>query len=100
MALFRVMRESELAEGMVRGALAGKKKVALARVGNKIYCFDHICPHMGGPLGEGAMEGNDVKCPWHGNKFDVKTGQCTTLPALKVAIFSVTVKDGDIYVEV
>jgi len=100
MALFKVMRENELAEGMVRGALAGSKKVALARMGGKVYCFDNTCAHMGGPLGEGAMEGGAVKCPWHGNKFDVKTGQCTTLPALKIATFKAIVKDGEIYVEV
>ncbi len=100
MALFKVMREGELAEGMLRGVLAGKKKVVLARAGGKVYCFDNTCAHRGGPLGEGTMEGGEVKCPWHGNRFDVKTGQCTTLPALKVATFGVVVKDGEIYVDV
>ena len=100
MVLVKVLRESELEEGKVRGALAGGKKVALARLGGKIYCFDHTCAHMGGPLGEGSCEGGEVKCPWHGYKYKPDTGQCTTDPALKIGTHGVTVKDGEIYVEV
>src|SRR5690349_4369608 len=48
---------------------------ALFNVAGRISAIDGICPHQGGPLAEGALEGADVTCPWHGWQFDVKTGQ-------------------------
>ncbi len=49
--------------------------IALYHVDEEIYGLDGVCPHQGGPLGKGMLEGCIVTCPWHGWQFDVATGQ-------------------------
>jgi len=100
MSLVKVLKASELVEGQVRGVLAGSRRLALARVGGKIYCLDNTCAHAGGPLGEGKVEGSAVVCPWHGFGFDVKTGVSPMNSELKVPIYKVVVKGGDVFVDV
>jgi nitrite reductase (NADH) small subunit len=40
-----------------------------------LFALDGVCPHQGGPLGKGSLEGCIVTCPWHGWQFDVTTGR-------------------------
>src|SRR6266581_9643918 len=49
----------------------------------KYYAIDDICTHLGGPLADGTLEGYEVECPWHGSKFDIRTGKVTRSPAKK-----------------
>jgi nitrite reductase (NADH) small subunit len=49
--------------------------VALYNFDGSLYALDGVCPHQGGPLGEGALSGPIVTCPWHGWQFDVRNGQ-------------------------
>ena len=74
--------------------------VALFNVDGRYYAIDNSCPHRGGPLGEGDLEGAVVACPWHAWRWDVTTGANTNNPALKLACFSVTEERGDLFVEV
>jgi nitrite reductase/ring-hydroxylating ferredoxin subunit len=54
---------------------------------------------MGGPLNEGTREGFEVECPWHGSKFDVRSGQPTKPPARQpVSSYEVKVRDNNILV--
>ena len=55
--------------------VAGDRIVALYNVDGEFYALDGVCPHQGGPLGDGALQGCIVTCPWHGWQFDVRTGQ-------------------------
>ncbi len=55
--------------------VAGDRIVALFNVDGEFYALDGVCPHQGGPLGEGALQGCIITCPWHGWQFDVRTGQ-------------------------
>ena len=45
--------------------------IALFNVDGTFYALDGVCPHQGGPLGQGTLEGCIVTCPWHGWQFDV-----------------------------
>jgi nitrite reductase (NADH) small subunit len=76
------------------------KQVAVFNVNGNLCAMDNICPHRGGPLGEGAVEGNVVSCPWHGWQFDVTTGVSPVNPAAKVKKFNCKVDGDDISVEV
>lgn len=51
------------------------KPMALFNAGGQYYAVNYICPHMGGPLGEGELSGTVVTCPWHGWTFDVRDGK-------------------------
>ena len=74
--------ESELAAGrMVVGHVADDK-VLLAGVGNEVLAIDANCTHYGGPLGEGLLVGDTVRCPWHHACFSLRTGEALAAPAL------------------
>jgi nitrite reductase (NADH) small subunit len=80
--------------------VAGDRIVALFNVEGKFYALDGICPHQGGPLGKGFLDGCIVTCPWHGFQFDVTTGQHQTSKSLVHPSFPVKVEDGGVWVEV
>ena len=77
------------------------KKIALFRTEEGYYAIDDTCPHKGGPLSEGEVEGNEVICPWHGAGFNVKSGEVLGPPASTgVAAYAVRVSGDDIEIEV
>jgi len=55
--------------------------ICLVNVEGKYYAIGNICTHEGGPLADGTIEGYEVECPWHGSKFDVRTGEVKDPPA-------------------
>lgn len=77
-----------------REVVAADRIVAIFHVGGEFYALDGICPHQGGPLGQGVLTGCVVTCPWHGWQFDVRTGQHQINATLTHPRFDVMV-DGD-----
>jgi glycine betaine catabolism B len=51
------------------------EKICLANANGKYYAIGNMCTHMGGPLAEGKLEEHVVQCPWHGSRFDIRTGE-------------------------
>lgn len=96
----KVASVNDVKPGECRTVDADGTEVALYNVGGAIFATANTCPHRGGPLGEGAMEGDVVTCPWHGFRYNVASGQCVAPnPALKVDAFPVSVQGGDVFVE-
>jgi nitrite reductase/ring-hydroxylating ferredoxin subunit len=54
---------------------AGERCYALANVGGQLYAVDNNCPHLGGPLSKGVLNGTVVTCPWHAWQWDVTSGR-------------------------
>ena len=76
------------------------ESIAIANVEGRFFALDNVCTHDGGPLGEGALFGDQVECPRHGARFDVATGQARVLPAvLPVRTYPVRVADGEVEVD-
>ncbi len=75
------------------------KEIALFKVNDKVHAIYHVCPHQGGPLAEGGLNGNVVTCPWHGWEFDVTTGACTFNDSIKQPTFKVKEEGDDVYVQ-
>ncbi len=73
--------------------------VCLANVNGELSAVDNLCPHRGGPLAEGWIEGNTVVCPWHAWGFDLRTGECPEEHA-HVTIFPVKFEGNDVLVEI
>ncbi len=95
-----VAKTSDIQPGTSKLVEAAGKRVALFNVDGKIYAIDDTCTHRGGPLSEGELEGDIVTCPWHGARFDVKTGQCEGPPAPRgVSSYKVQVEGSDIKIE-
>ena len=57
------------------------ENICVVNVEGKYYAIGNICTHEGGPLADGTLEGYEVECPWHGSKFDVRTGEVKNPPA-------------------
>jgi ferredoxin-NADP reductase/nitrite reductase/ring-hydroxylating ferredoxin subunit len=57
------------------------ENICVVNVEGKYYAIGSICTHEGGPLADGTLEAYEVECPWHGSKFDVRTGEVTNPPA-------------------
>ncbi|HEY8522622.1 MAG TPA: Rieske 2Fe-2S domain-containing protein, partial [Nitrososphaeraceae archaeon] len=57
------------------------ENICIVNVEGKYYAIGSICTHEGGPLADGTLEGYEVECPWHGSKFDVRTGEVKSPPA-------------------
>ncbi len=69
--------------------------------GGHYYVIENTCPHRGGPLAEGMVAGDEVICPWHGSRFNIKTGAVLSPPAREgVKSFAVRVTEHDVEVEI
>lgn len=62
-------KKSELPNGRVMTVTAGHKGICLTHFKGKFYALENKCPHQGGPLGEGSIEKDMLRCPWHGWDF-------------------------------
>ncbi len=76
-------------------------EMAIARVGDQYYAVQDYCTHRYGPLSDGRLCDGEIECPWHGSRFDLKTGQVTNGPAkVELKTFETRVVDGVIQVRV
>ena len=79
----------------------GDHDVAVCNVGGEFYAIDDLCTHDGGSLDQGELEGDQIECPRHGARFDVRTGAAVQLPAFQpVETHAVRVDGGAIQVEI
>lgn len=92
-------KANEVAPGEAKQYEVEGRPVALCNVGGELYAIEDICTHAFAYLSEGGLEGGQIKCPLHGAKFDVKTGEAKSLPAVKaVPTHELKVEDGTVYV--
>ena len=97
--LVKVAAVGEVAPGAATLVKADGKMLALFNVDGAYYAIDNSCPHRGGPLADGDLEGRVVSCPWHAWAWDVTTGANVNNPAVKVACYPVTVREEGLFVD-
>jgi NADPH-dependent 2,4-dienoyl-CoA reductase/sulfur reductase-like enzyme/nitrite reductase/ring-hydroxylating ferredoxin subunit len=97
----------DLSEGIAPSEFAGETllghvgddEVLLVRSGSEIFAIGAHCSHYHGPLAEGLVTGEGIRCPWHHACFDLRTGEATRAPALSpVAVWKVEQQDGRIFI--
>ena len=90
---------ADLAEGgMILGQVAGEA-VLLARNGGALFAIGAECTHYHGPLADGVLVADTVRCPWHHACFSLRTGEALRAPALNpVTCWRVEQRDGTLYV--
>ncbi len=77
----------------------GNKPIVIFNIANQLFAIGDVCTHDDGPLGDGALEGNNIVCPRHGAEFDVRNGQAMQMPAvIDIPAYPVQVRDGKIFV--
>jgi len=95
----RVATTDEIPPGRGKVVEVEGREVAIFNAGGgRFFAAGTVCPHEGGPLGEGLVEGETVICPWHGYDFDLRTGDCPVDPDLRIPIYEVKVEGSDVFV--
>ncbi len=96
----KVAQTSEIPDGQGKCVEVEGKRIAIFNVEGTYYAIDDICPHQGGPLGEGELSGTVVTCPWHGWEYDVTTGVNRDDSEVVQEKFEVMIDGTDIFVAV
>jgi nitrite reductase/ring-hydroxylating ferredoxin subunit/alkylhydroperoxidase/carboxymuconolactone decarboxylase family protein YurZ len=92
---------SDLTPGEPRTVRLGDRSVVLIRLEDGgVTALSNICPHSGGPLGEGRLEGNILTCPWHDWHFEITTGECINRGGKFAQVFPVKIEGNDVRVKI
>jgi nitrite reductase (NADH) small subunit len=91
---------SKLPPGSVMEAHVGDGTYAICSVKGEVHALDGICPHAGGPLGQGALHGATLVCPWHAWEWDCRTGANQMDDGYQVAKVPVKIEGDDILIDV
>ena len=96
----KVASKSEIADGSAKCVEVEGQRIALFNLGGEFHAIDDTCTHQGGPLSEGTVDGDEVECPWHGARFNIKSGAVLGPPAPDAATrYNVRVTGDDVEVE-
>jgi nitrite reductase/ring-hydroxylating ferredoxin subunit len=94
----KVASMSDIPDGEMKIVCDGVVVVAYAA--GRFHAFGNVCPHAGGPLGDGVLDGLIVECPWHNGQWDIATGKgLTEFAAADISVFEVRVVGEDIEVK-
>ncbi len=74
------------------------RSIAVWNINGAFHAYENVCPHRGGPVGEGDVEGNVVTCPWHGWTYDITTGISLVRPNAKLRRYDVKLEGDDLLV--
>jgi len=91
---------ADLPPESVLEVMVGDRPYAICRTGGVVVALDGVCPHRGGPLGQGQIHQGHLVCPYHLWEFDCRTGGYHLDPACRVATYDVKVEDGQILLQV
>lgn len=101
MSWVRVADVSEIKEGEGYAAQAGSRHIAIFKVEDSLYACDGICSHAHAFLAEGYVEGEEVECPMHAGRFNVRTGKALCAPArVDINTFPVEIREECVFVDV
>lgn len=99
MAFVKVGKISALPPGSVMEVVLGDDSYAVCNLSGELHALWGICPHAGGPIGQGALQDNIVTCPWHEWAYDCRTGENDFDPAVKLDRYPVKVEGDDILLD-
>lgn len=68
-------KTSDFADGAMKKVSIEGQDILVARIGSNYYAIGNKCPHLGGDLSKGTLEGTVVTCPLHGSQFDLRDGK-------------------------
>jgi len=112
-------RASDFANGQRAMVRIDDHDVFVFERNGRFYAYENVCPHMGGPVGEGMLIGKveavldedraqvrerfssdeiHIVCPWHGYEYDIETGRCAANPRMRLWKFETIEREGEVYV--
>ncbi len=78
-----VVALAELSDGKPHRVVHNEYPIVLVRQGEQVFALAEVCTHLGGPLSEGTVEGDCIRCPWHGSLFSLHDGEVVESPATR-----------------
>src|SRR3990172_12383028 len=90
--LVKACEVGDITSGSSRVVEVQGRHIALFNVGGSFHAIDNACPHRGGQLASGTLDGNVVTCPFHHWKFDVTSGVCVSRRGVKAKSYSVSIQ--------
>jgi 3-phenylpropionate/trans-cinnamate dioxygenase ferredoxin subunit len=96
----RAVPVHELRPGRVTVTLLDGQRIAITSVGEQIVAFKDSCPHAGSSFAAGRLIGDRLICPFHGAKFDARSGACVNAPYSPLTRFLTRIVDGFVEVDV
>ena len=97
----KIGKTSEIEDQCAKCVEVEGRNIAVFNLGGEFYAIDDACTHEEGPISEGYVEGEEVECPWHAARFNIKTGKVLCDPAYEdAATYKVRVNGDDVEVEV
>ncbi len=96
MSWIGVGSEEDIGRGGCKVVRAAGRSIAVFNVDGDLCAIDNTCPHQGGPLGEGCLDGDVVTCPWHDWSYSVRTGEAIATPGVET--FDVRTRGGRVEV--
>jgi len=89
----------EIAAGRVKLIEHGDTRIAVCNVDGQYYAIEDVCTHDGGSLDQGELEGDEIECPRHGARFNVRSGEATLMPAvMPVATYPIKIEGNHVFV--
>lgn len=95
MQYFKVAQINELKNGEKKKVSISDKVILLTNIQDTYFAIDNTCPHMGGSLYDGNLDGYNITCPRHGAVFNVRTGK--SIKGAKIAFANIKVDDTPAY---
>ncbi len=97
----KVAERSEIPNGAGRSFEVEGRRIAIFNLAGTFYAIDGECTHSGGPLSEGTIDGDEIECPWHLGRFNIKTGAVVDPPPMDdLTRYNVRLSGEDVEVEV
>lgn len=94
-----VAQRDDLAEGDVLGLDIAGRSIALYDADGNLYATDDICTHAYARLSDGWLDGDEIECPLHAGRFDVKSGKAVCPPVVQaLKTYPVRLVDGEIQI--
>lgn len=94
----KVCKLKDVPPGSAKVVTVNDRPIAVFNVQGQLYAIYNVCPHEGGPLGEGHVKGCVVTCPWHDLAFDLRNGQGTDGGGYCVGSYEVRVEEDEIFI--
>ncbi|MBT3222578.1 MAG: Rieske (2Fe-2S) protein [Proteobacteria bacterium] len=94
------LKTNQLAPGEMEEFILGDTPLAIANVDGEFFAVSNRCPHAGGPIGDGALEGHTVTCPYHGWSYNLQDGSCFVNDEAKLTCYEVKIVGDSVCVRV
>ena len=95
----KIASVSELPEeGEAREFAVGDKMICIANIDGGYRALDNMCPHRGGALGQGVVDGRLIVCPWHGWQIDTESGRAVQDRNLGVRVYEVKIEGDEVLI--